>query len=93
MATEFFKVPLDLFLHGCDFHNPSFGNFRGGADREYVCQGPFRYHPMRVPFGNQNAQSFANKIVGDLVQFLKAGQIKWAIFTDRFIDRIQKPVS
>ena len=39
---------------------------------------------------NQNAQSLAQKIIGDLVDLPVAGQVKLAMGADGFVDRVRK---
>ena len=45
---------------------------------------------MRIIMSNQDAQSLAQKIIGDLVRLPVAGQVKLAMGADGFIDGVRK---
>ena len=45
---------------------------------------------MRLIMGNQDAQALAQKIIGNLVHLLVAGQVKRSMGADGFIDRVGK---
>jgi hypothetical protein len=48
---------------------------------------------MGIIMRHQDAQSLAEKIIGDFVKLLIAGQVKFAMGSDGFIDRVREAVS
>jgi len=83
-------MSLDSVANHGDIDDGSRFSFRCRTDGKHIRQSAFGHHQMRALVSNQDTQSPAKKIIGNLVPLTVAGQIKGTMGADRFINRVCK---